>query len=143
MSFDGNVFLAVECHQITASQNKKGDMMAEYENIDTTKTVTILAQDVEIKGTVTFKSSLTINGILDGEVASEGTLVVNPTARVTATIATRDYVSFGEVEGDVTASGQITLKKGSVHTGNLVTSKIEIEPGANFNGSLTMNKQGR
>ena len=117
--------------------------MAEYENVDTTKTVTILAQDVEIKGTVTFKSSLTINGILDGEVASEGTLVVNPTARVTATIATRDYVSFGEVEGDVTASGQITLKKGSVHTGNLVTSKIEIEPGANFNGSLTMNKQGR
>ena len=117
--------------------------MAEYENVDTTKTVTILAQDVEIKGTVTFKSSLTVNGILDGEVVSEGTLVVNPTAKVTATITTRDYISFGEVEGDVTASGQITLKKGSVHTGNLVTSKIEIEPGANFNGSLTMNKQGR
>jgi len=117
--------------------------MPEYENVDVTKAVTVLAQDVEIEGTVTFKSSLTANGILSGEVVSEGTLVVNPTARVTATITTKDYISFGEVTGDVTASGRITLKKGSVHTGNLATTQIEIEPGANFNGSLTMNRQGR
>jgi cytoskeletal protein CcmA (bactofilin family) len=139
MSFDGNPILAVECHQFQQSRIK-GDTMAENVNVDTTKTVTVLAQDVEIKGTVTFKSSLTINGILEGEIISEGTLVVNPTAKVTATITTKDYVLLGEVTGDVTASGQITLKKGSVHTGNLVTSKVEIEPGSIFNGSLTMKR---
>ena len=115
--------------------------MTEYGNSDTTKVATILAQDVEIEGTVSFKNSLTINGILNGDIVSEGTLVVNPTAKVTATIKTKDYVSFGEVTGDVTASGQITLKKGSTHSGNLATAQIEIEPGANFNGSLTMNRQ--
>ena len=63
--------------------------MTEYGNADTTKVATILAQDVEIEGTVSFKNSLTINGILNGDIVSEGTLVVNPTAKVTATIKTK------------------------------------------------------
>ena len=116
--------------------------MSENKSADSIKTATVLAGDVEIEGTVSFKSSLTVNGILNGEIVSEGTLVVNPTAKVTAAISTRDYISLGEVTGDVTATGQITLKGGSVHTGNLVTPQVEVEQDAFFNGVLTMKRQG-
>ncbi|MCX5810483.1 MAG: polymer-forming cytoskeletal protein [Proteobacteria bacterium] len=49
------------------------------------KVTTILADDLEIQGTIKFKSSLMIKGILDGEIISEGLLIVGPTAKVTAT----------------------------------------------------------
>jgi cytoskeletal protein CcmA (bactofilin family) len=117
----------------------KGETVPENKNVDAMKTATVLAQDVEIKGTIVFETSLTVKGTLDGEIISEGNLVISPTAKVTATIRTKDYTSLGKVTGDVTAAEQITLKKGSVHTGNLATSNIDIEPGAVFNGSLSMN----
>ncbi|MCX5810484.1 MAG: polymer-forming cytoskeletal protein, partial [Proteobacteria bacterium] len=60
--------------------------------IDEKNVTTILADDLEIQGTIKFKSSLMIKGILDGEIISEGLLIVGPTAKVTATITTKNLI---------------------------------------------------
>jgi cytoskeletal protein CcmA (bactofilin family) len=110
---------------------------------DMTKATTVLAEDVEINGTVTFKNSLMINGIVEGQIISEGLLIVSSTAKVTATITTKNLVSYGKITGNVKASEQIALKAASVLEGDLATSQIVIETGAILNGSITMNKQGK
>ena len=51
-----------------------------------------------------------IKGSLDGEIVSEGLLIVGPTAKVSAKVTTKNLVSHGEIIGDVTASEQVVLK---------------------------------
>ncbi|MCX5807314.1 MAG: polymer-forming cytoskeletal protein [Proteobacteria bacterium] len=99
---------------------------------------TILADDLEIKGTIKFKSSLMIKGVLEGEIISEGLLIIGSTAKVTATITTKNLISYGEIQGDVTASEQVILKSTAVHNGNVTTRNIVIENGSVFNGSCMM-----
>ncbi|HEY3277210.1 MAG TPA: polymer-forming cytoskeletal protein [Syntrophorhabdaceae bacterium] len=103
---------------------------------------TVLADDLEIKGTMKFKSSLMIKGIFEGEIISEGLLIVGPTARVTATITTKNLISHGDIKGDVTASEQVILKETAVHTGNITTPNIVLESGSLFNGSCIMQRTG-
>ncbi|MCX5810779.1 MAG: polymer-forming cytoskeletal protein [Proteobacteria bacterium] len=102
---------------------------------------TILADDLEIEGTIKFKSSLMIKGVLKGEIISEGLLIVGSTAKVTATITTKNLISYGEIQGDVTASEQVILKSTAVHNGNVTTRNVTIENGSVFNGSCIMKRE--
>ena len=108
--------------------------------IDETNVITTLAEDLHIAGTITFKGSLMIKGSLDGEIVSEGLLIVSPTAKVRATVTTKNLVSHGEIEGDVTASKQVVLKGTAVQTGSITTPSIMIESGSVLNGSCVMRK---
>ena len=102
---------------------------------------TILADDLEIQGTIKFKSSLMIKGVLEGEIISEGLLIVGPTAKVAAKITTKNLISHGEIQGDVTASDRVILKSTSAHNGNITTPNIVIESGSIFNGSCIMKRE--
>ena len=114
---------------------EKKTSSSEYEEKDIT---TVVADDLEIRGTIKFKTSVMLKGIFEGEIFSEGLLVVGPTAKVTATISTKTLVSHGEITGDVTATDQVTLKNTSLHNGDVTTPNIIIENGAVFNGSCAM-----
>jgi cytoskeletal protein CcmA (bactofilin family) len=105
------------------------------------KITTIIADDLEIKGTIKFKSSVMLKGIFEGEIQSEGLLVVGPTARVAATITTKILVSHGEITGNVTAGEQIVLKGTATHNGDVKAPFITIESGAVFNGAATMERR--
>ncbi|HNS15723.1 MAG TPA: polymer-forming cytoskeletal protein [Syntrophorhabdaceae bacterium] len=114
---------------------EKKTSSSEYEEKDIT---TVVADDLEIRGTIKFKTSVMLKGIFEGEIFSEGLLVVGPTAKVTATISTKTLVSHGEITGNVTATDQVTLKNTSLHNGDVTTPNIIIENGAVFNGSCAM-----
>jgi cytoskeletal protein CcmA (bactofilin family) len=79
-----------------------------------------------------------IKGTLEGEISSEGLLIVGPTAKINATIVTKRLISLGEIQGDVTASEQVVLKETATQTGNITTQNIIVESGSLFNGSITM-----
>ncbi|HVN95246.1 MAG TPA: polymer-forming cytoskeletal protein [Syntrophorhabdaceae bacterium] len=106
--------------------------------IDEKDITTVVADDLEIKGTIRFKSSVMLKGVFDGEIFSEGLLVVGPTAKVAATITTKTLISHGEITGNVVANEQVTLKSTSLHNGDISTPNIIIENGAVFNGSCAM-----
>ncbi len=102
------------------------------------KVTTVIAEVLHIIGSLRFESSLLIMGSLEGEITSEGLLVVGPTAKIQATIGTKKLITYGEIKGDVTASEQVVLKKTAVQIGNITTQNIIIESGSVFNGSITM-----
>ena len=106
------------------------------------KVTTVIAEDIHIKGSLRFETSLLIMGSLEGEITSEGLLVVGPTAKINATIVTKRLISHGEIQGDVTASEQVVLKKTAVHMGNITTQNIIVESGSLVNGSITMKGRG-
>ena len=102
------------------------------------RVMTVIAEDVHIKGSLESRTPLMIKGPLEGEIISEGLLVVGPTGKINATIVTERLISRGEITGDVTASEQVVLKGTAVHTGNITTPDIIVESGSIFNGSIAM-----
>jgi cytoskeletal protein CcmA (bactofilin family) len=115
-----------------------GEKKVNGSDIDEKDITTIVADDLEIKGTIKFKSSVMLKGVFEGEIQSEGLLVVGPTAKVTATITTKTLISHGEITGNVIANEQVTLKSTSLHNGDISTPNIIIENGSVFNGSCAM-----
>ncbi len=108
--------------------------------VEETNVATVLAEDLSVKGTMHFKDSVMIKGTFEGEIRSEGMLVVGPTAIINATIRTRTLVSHGDIEGDITASEQVVLKNTAIHKGDITTPNIVIESGSMFNGSCNTTK---
>ncbi len=107
-------------------------------DINETDITTVIADDLEIKGTIRFKSSVMLKGLFEGEIESDGLLVVGPTATVNAAIATKTLVSHGQIAGNVSATDQVMLKSTSTHNGDISTPNIIIENGSVFNGSCAM-----
>jgi cytoskeletal protein CcmA (bactofilin family) len=107
---------------------------------DQAEIITVLADDVDINGTMTFRTSVMVKGTFKGQINSEGLLVVDQRAKVTATIKTNVLISHGEIQGDVTADSQVILKETAVQTGNITTPNIMMENGAIMNGAFIMKR---
>jgi len=105
------------------------------------KVTTVIAEDMHIKGSHRFETSLMMKGSLEGEIISGGLLVVGPTAKINATIVTKRLISHGEIQGEVTASEQVVLKGTAVQTGDIITPYIIMESGSIFNGSCITKRE--
>ena len=110
----------------------------EYVNLSEGDVTTVLADDIRFKGTLNFKSSLMIKGIFEGEIESEGFLVIAEGARVTANIKTSILVVKGQLDGNVVATESIVLSGTSRQKGDITTPKLIVESGAVFNGKSSM-----
>ena len=70
----------------------------------------------------------------------EWKLTVGATAKLTADINARDVVVYGYIKGNVHAKGRIEIKKDGAIIGNLTTAQIMIEDGADFKGSIEIDR---
>jgi cytoskeletal protein CcmA (bactofilin family) len=94
-----------------------------------------------VKGDITGTEDLLIDGSVEGLIELEDRkLTVGPRAKVTADINARDVVVFGHVKGNVHAKGRIEIRKDGSVIGNLTTAQIMIEDGADFKGSIEIDR---
>jgi cytoskeletal protein CcmA (bactofilin family) len=105
------------------------------------RVTTVIADDLEIRGSIRFKSSLMIKGNFEGEIFSEGLLIIGATADVKATIKTNKLITYGSITGNVTAEENVVLKTNSRIMGDINTPNIIIENGSIFNGSCIMARE--
>jgi cytoskeletal protein CcmA (bactofilin family) len=74
---------------------------------------------------------------VDGPISlGEHRLTVGQSARVNGEITASEVVVFGEVKGSLLASSRIEIKKHGSVVGDLTTSRIMIEDGAYYKGSI-------
>ena len=97
-------------------------------------TKNMLTNDVEIKGSLKFTNDLVIDGRIEGEVTSEGSLTVGENACVKGEIKTRSCIIFGKVEGNVTVTDRCELKNTAELIGDVKANRLSIEEGASFMG---------
>lgn len=105
-------------------------------------TKNVLANDVDIKGTIKFENELIFDGKIEGEILSEGTLVIGKNAEVRGEVKTKSVTVHGTVFGNITVTEKAELKSSSQLTGDLKATRIIIEEGATFIGKseVTPNK---
>jgi cytoskeletal protein CcmA (bactofilin family) len=100
-----------------------------------------LGSSLHVKGDITGTEDLLIDGSVEGLVKlDEWKLTVGATAKLTADINARDVVVYGYVKGNVHAKGRIEIKKDGAVIGNLTTAQIMIEDGADFKGSIEIDR---
>lgn len=115
-----------------SSNDKKSGALGGDENF------TFLGKGVDFKGIVHFEGTVRIDGRLEGEIHTKGTLVVGELATIKGIISAGVLVSSGKINGTVTASERVQLLKPAVLIGDVRTPAITIEDGAHFHGMCDM-----
>jgi cytoskeletal protein CcmA (bactofilin family) len=100
-----------------------------------------LGSSLHVKGDITGTEDLLIDGSVEGLIhLDQRKLTVGTTAKLTADINARDVVVYGSVKGNVRATGRIEIKRDGSIIGNLTTAQIMIEDGADFKGSIEIDR---
>ena len=95
--------------------------------------VNLLCEGTVIVGDIKTKNDIRIDGIIKGKIITSGRLVVGNTAKIEGNIDC--------CNGDIQASGTVSLKSSAKVIGNIVSSVLSIEPGVIFNGNCQMTKK--
>jgi cytoskeletal protein CcmA (bactofilin family) len=103
--------------------------------------VATIGKSVVVKGELSGSEDLVIDGEVEGSIALRGqTLTVGPNGRVRANIEARNVILHGRVDGDISASERVDLRKSASLAGNISTTRISIEDGAFFKGGIDIQK---
>ena len=105
---------------------------------NTSSVVNMIGNGTVITGDIQSKSDIRIDGILKGSVKTEGKLVVGSTGVVEGDVVCVSADVSGEIKAKITVSQLLSLKSTSKLTGDIITNKLSIEPGATFSGSCSM-----
>lgn len=99
---------------------------------------TFLGKDVVFKGILTLEGNVRVDGQLQGELRSTGTLTVGEQAVIRGNITAGILITSGKIKGNVTASEKIKILKPGILIGDIRTPAISIEAGAHFHGLSDM-----
>ncbi len=97
-----------------------------------------VGKGVEFKGTITYSGTVRIDGYLDGEIHTDGVVLIGEEAVIQAKITAGTIVCKGKVTGDVVAKECVKLRAPAVMNGSVKTPVLSMEDGVLFNGALEM-----
>ena len=114
--------------------------MAEVriKDIDEHEIDTILAEDIDFEGHLTFKKPLMIKGKFKGEIKSTSALYIGEKAYVEATTEADVVSAKGRHKGDIRGHSRVELFSTSQVDGDITTPDFVVESGCKFNGNCNM-----
>ena len=99
----------------------------------------MLTQGIRIRGELTGKADLFIDGDVEGSVRlGDSRLTIGPSGHVKADIEAREIYIRGNVQGNLRGRERITLGNSCHVKGDLESPRIAIEDGAQFKGRVEM-----
>lgn len=99
---------------------------------------TLLAKDVDFKGVVNFEGTVRVDGRVEGEIHTTGTLIVGENAIIKGVVSAGVLMNSGKINGTITAVEKIQILKPGVLVGDIRTPLIAIEEGSHFHGMCDM-----
>jgi cytoskeletal protein CcmA (bactofilin family) len=97
-----------------------------------------VGKGVEFKGTISYSGTVRIDGYLDGEIHTDGVLLIGEDAVIQAKITAGTIVCKGKITGDVVAKECVKLRAPAVMNGSVKAPVLSMEDGVLFNGALEM-----
>ncbi|MDP8256904.1 MAG: polymer-forming cytoskeletal protein [Candidatus Alcyoniella australis] len=92
----------------------------------------------EFVGKLTFEGTVRIDGKVEGEIFSKGTLVIGEGAQIKAKVNVDTVIISGTITGNVVAKKLIEMRSPGHLYGNIRTPALQIEKGVTFEGSCKM-----
>ncbi len=98
---------------------------------------TIICDDIQIRGDLTSRENLLIEGAIEGEVRG-GEIEIGEKGRVIGSIVAESLTVRGRVQGTITAT-TVQLAKTAIVEGDILHQGIGIEMGTHYDGRLKWN----
>ncbi len=98
----------------------------------------LISQGTTIKGDIETNGDLRVDGNIIGNIITKGKLVVGESASIDGTIECENADISGKITAKVKINNLVRLSETSNFSGDIVTKKISIEPGAVFSGTCQM-----
>ena len=102
----------------------------------------VVASDVQIIGSLTFKGELAFDGKLSGGNIKGHGLAVGPSSRIDGSIEADALSIAGIVNGNVTVAGKTEIHASAQLVGNLTTSRLVMADGATLIGQVQIRPAG-
>ena len=100
-----------------------------------------IGKSVVIKGELSGSEDLFVDGEVEGSIELRNqSLTIGPNSKIRAGVFAKEVTVHGKVDGNVTASNKVELKKTAVFNGDISTQRIVVEDGAFFKGSIDIHK---
>lgn len=116
-------------------KNVKQDanVMAGEENNET-----IVGSSVKLEGDLISTGNISVYGDVVGQINTERDVTIGDTATIKANINGENVTVGGRVEGNIKASGKLSITETGKVFGDIVVSSISISDGAMFSGHCQM-----
>ena len=111
--------------------------MAKFNEPDNT-TINLISNGTDITGDIKSNGDIRIDGSLTGNLNTKGKVVIGTTGKVKGEVICKNSEVSGFLEGKIIVGQLLNLKASSKINGEIVTSKLSIEPGAIFSGTCKM-----
>lgn len=115
--------------------------MAKINEAESSTAINLISNGTEITGDVKSGGDIRIDGTLVGNLNTKGKVVIGPTGKVKGEIYCKNLEVSGNIEGKLSIDQLLNLKASSRINGEIITSRLSIEPGAKFTGTCKMSEE--
>lgn len=114
-------------------------MLKKNNNQFVTGNMTIIGAGTVVEGLLNVSSSARIDGTVNGDIVSEGVIVISETGIVNGNITAAEVKIGGTVNGNLIISGKTELVSKGRLVGDIKTESLSIDETAVFQGNCKMN----
>jgi len=95
---------------------------------------TTLGEDTEFKGTLKFGKTLKIAGKFEGDLTTNGMLIIANTGEIKAEMKVGSVIIEGKAHGNINANDLVELRNPAELYGDIVSARLKIDEGVIFVG---------
>ncbi|MFO7574831.1 MAG: polymer-forming cytoskeletal protein [Bacteroidales bacterium] len=114
--------------------------MAKINEAEGTTAINLISNGTEITGDINSSGDIRIDGSLVGNLKTKGKVVIGPTGRAKGELYCKNVEVSGTIEGKLAVEQLLNLKSTSKINGEIITTRLSIEPGAKFTGTCKMSE---
>ena len=102
---------------------------------------TVIGPSVKVEGDFSGQGNLIVDGVIKGNVSTNGNLKVGDKAKITASVSAANALISGEVRGNIIIQEDLELTATAKVFGDVQTKSICIARGAILSGKCTMDQK--
>ena len=100
--------------------------------------IAFVGEEVTFKGTIRYQGTVRVDGRLEGEIYTDGNLIIGQKAIINAKIQAGTVTCQGRIAGEVEAKSRMKLLSPAVFEGSITTPQLSMDEGVIFNGTCNM-----
>lgn len=105
------------------------------------KVNTVIGKETFFKGSIKTKGLIRIDGEMEGDIITEGDVVIGESGKVQLDLKARHVAIAGRFEGSLEADGKLEIKSSGIVIGSVKTNGLLVDDGAIFSGNMDMNRK--
>jgi cytoskeletal protein CcmA (bactofilin family) len=98
----------------------------------------VISKNTSIKGDIISEGDFRVEGSVEGTIQTSGRVVIGTSGSVKGKVTCNNADIDGKFSGELLVNNLLTLKATAQILGDVVISKLSVEPGAEFNANCVM-----